>query len=177
MPVLTGADTSPQSQSGALTTTVVEQLFDPLEAVIEILTPSGILLMVYPPAPPVTVPALDVRLVASVVTSSAYIMAPASQRMLLMVTVGSGLMVMVNVLALPGQNPLSGLTVMVAVSDPVTWALVKEILPVPASARPMFGLSLVHWRFVPDGAPVNNMFRAVPLQAVTLAGWFRVGTG
>ena len=60
-------------------------------------------------------------------------------------TVTSGFTVIVNVVALPLQTALAGVTVMVAVTgaDPALAAVKEGTLPVPDAARPMEGLSFV----------------------------------
>ena len=67
------------------------------------------------------------------------------------ITIGVGLTVMVNVSGAPEQEPISGVTVIVAVSVILFGvAVVKvNILPVPLAASPIFVLSLVQLYVVP----------------------------
>ena len=59
---------------------------------------------------------------------------------------GSGLTVMLKLLALPAQPLATGVTVILAVTGtPLILLAMKEgILPVPLAERPMDGLSFVH---------------------------------
>ncbi len=84
------------------------------------------------------------------------------------ITVGSGLTVIVNVSAGPGQAP-PGVTVIVPVWVVATPAALKFRLPVPEAPRPIAGLLLVHEK---EGAlPVNMTLIGSPAQAVSSAGW------
>ena len=80
-----------------------------------------------------------------------------------------------NVLGRPGQEPVAGKTVMVAVSVWVTGALVKAMLPVPEAPRPMAGLSLVQEKVAP-GLPLKLTLTVAPVHTDTLGGWLTVGS-
>lgn len=79
--------------------------------------------------------------------------------------VGAGLTVMVNVCAGPGQAPIPGVTVMVAVSVAPVEALLKLILPLPEAPRPMAVLLLVQLNVAP-AVPLKMTETAVPAQTV-----------
>jgi len=72
-------------------------------------------------------------------------------------TVGVGLTVMVNVSAVPVQPFAEGVTVMVAVTVvfPVLVAVKDAMLPFPAAASPMEGVSLVQSKDVPATVSAN----------------------
>ena len=90
--------------------------------------------------------------------------------------VGVARMVMVKVWGAPSQPFRLGVTVILA-----TWVVagvpaVKEILPVPESLSPMFGLSLVQEKVAP-AVPLNGTFTCAPPQNSTLKTWLIVGLG
>lgn len=90
--------------------------------------------------------------------------------------VGAGLIVMVNVCAVPGQAPILGVTVMVAVSVVPGAALVKLILPLPEAPRPMAVLLFVQLNVAP-AVPLKLTETAAPPQTVWSAGSLSAGVG
>jgi hypothetical protein len=66
-------------------------------------------------------------------------------------TLGIGFTVIVNILGVPGQIPLKGVTVIVAVTGalPVLMAVKAGISPLPPAARPMEVFVFVHEKVVP----------------------------
>lgn len=91
-----------------------------------------------------------------------------------LVTAGVGLMVMVNVLAVPGQVLPAFVKLGVTVILPVMGALVvlvpinDAISPVPLAPKPMLVLSLVQLNTVPETPEPVNVIAAVgePLHTV-----------
>ena len=79
-------------------------------------------------------------------------------------TVGEGLRVMVNVVEAPLHVPITGVTVMVAISWLVTRAEMKFKSPVPLAANPMAVLLFVQENVAPE-VPENTAPIVVPAQA------------
>ena len=92
------------------------------------------------------------------------------------ITVGAGLIIIVNVSAAPMQLPMTGVTLMVAVCCVATPAAMKLRSPVPVAARPMAVLEFVQLKVAPE-VPVNVVVTVELAHATTLAGWFIVGAG
>lgn len=86
-----------------------------------------------------------------------------------MLMVGSGLMVMTKLCAVPMQPPRLGVTLTVPVVSTPTLAAVKAILPVPLVPRPMAVLLFVQAKVAPE-VPVNVVATGLPAQASTAAG-------
>jgi hypothetical protein len=87
---------------------------------------------------------------------------------------------MVNVLAVPVQPALTGVTVIVAVTAdvPLLVAVNEEISPVPLAARPMEVVLFVQLKVVPLTAPLKaTAVVAAPLQTDWLETVFTVGVG
>lgn len=92
------------------------------------------------------------------------------------ITVGVGLMVMVNDTGLPGQPLMIGVTVILAISWVETPVDVKFRLPMPLAPRPMAVLSFDQEKMAPDD-PENVAVTGAPPQTEILAGWLTVGNG
>lgn len=92
------------------------------------------------------------------------------------VTVGAGLMTIVNVNAMPMQVPMTGVTLMVAVCWVLTPAAIKLRSPVPVAARPMAGLEFVQLKVAP-AVPVKAAMTLAFAQATILLTGFTVGAG
>ena len=87
---------------------------------------------------------------------------------------------MVNVVGVPGQEPATGVTVMVAVTgvEPVLVAVNAGMFPEPLATKPMEGVLLVQLYPVTPADPVKVTAVVVaPLQSVWLLTVFTVGVG
>lgn len=78
---------------------------------------------------------------------------------------GKGLMVMLNVCAVPVQLPCCGVMVMLAVCTRLVLAAVKFRAPLPLAARPIAGLLFVQLRLAPD-EPLRGKLTTWPAQYV-----------
>ena len=96
----------------------------------------------------------------------------------LTVTEGSGTTVIVKLVEAPVQPLTTGITVIVPdIGDPLPFVVVKEILPEPFEASPIFVLLLIQLYVVPVTAPLKLTATFAPTQTVWFETLFTEGVG